>query len=236
MPKFVVAILYGFSVFWAIAAAAKIFPILSNPSLISTIDFSSLIGTAVLVIIVSAVAFFLDIIFSGFYPVLVESALNGKKVSFKLAFLAVKKKLWLILYSGMLAWIIVGVASLLLSGVLIFFNLNEISWVISFAVAFSFIFFFYFLFPTIVYNDDSVKSSFRDAVCESFGHGKIVVLYSLIPFTVSVVKFVVAFFASNNSDILIYWVLVFLTAGIYSIHAVLTQILFERFYLKKKKI
>ena len=176
-PKLIVAILYGFGVLWALLMGAKLLPILSEPSLISTVDISSLIVTAVLVLVISGAAFFIDIIFSGLYPILVGQALSGKKVSFGSAFGIVKKKLWLILYSGVIAWLIVGAASLLLSGVLLFFNLNALSWIISFAVAFGFIFFFYFLFPTIVFKEDSVKSSFRDTVWESFGHGKTVILY-----------------------------------------------------------
>ena len=234
LPKLIVALLYGLGVLWSISLVQKIIPLLSLNSSQVISNANALFGDALLVLALSAVAFFLDILFSGLYPALVEQAVQGG-ISFSKAFAAVRKKLHLILYSGIVAWVVVGVVSLLLSAVLLFFNLSEISWVISFAVAFSFIFFFYFLFPTVVFKDDSVKSSFRDTIKESLKNSRIVFVYSLIPFGVSVVKFVVAFFSADPGALLFYWALVIITAFVYSVHAVLNQVLFSRLYLRAKK-
>ncbi|MCX6803627.1 MAG: hypothetical protein NTY48_03580 [Candidatus Diapherotrites archaeon] len=236
-PKLLVALLYGFGVLKSITLAKQVLPVLSSFYSHSSAvlpDFSGLFSDVLLLLIVSAVAFFLDIIFSGVYPRLVETALEGR-VSFSKAFSLVRKKLKLILFVGILAWLIVGALSAVLSVVLLFFNLNEVSWLFSFAVAFSFIFFFYFLFPTVVFKDDNVKSSFLDTLKESFSNGRMVFLFSLIPFSVSIVKFVVAFFADKPDMLFVYWVLVVITSVVYSVHAIANQVLFERIYLKHKK-
>ena len=235
LPKLIVAILYGFGLLFSMSLAKKILPLLSfSLSSFSGINFSNIFFDAVLLVLISGVAFFLDIIFSGLYPVLVEQATVGK-VSFEVAFSSIKKKLKLILFSGIFAWVIVGIVSAVLSFILLLLKLSAISWVISFGIAFAFIFIFYFLFPTVIFKDDTVNSSFRDTVKESFSNIKIVLLFSLIPFVVSVVKFVVAFYAVDSSSLIFYWVLVFVTAFVYSIHAIINQILFSRLYLHNVK-
>lgn len=232
LPKLIVAILYGFGVLLSVSLAQKVLPLFSSKSVLQGDGFSALASDVLLLLVISIIAFFLDILFSGFYPVIVEQAMHGK-VSLSKAFGVVRKKLFLILYSGVLAWVIVGVVSLIISGVLLFFNLSIISWIVSFAIAFGFIFFFYFLFPTVIFKDDTVNSSFRDTVRESFSSSKTVFVYSLIPFAVSIIKFVVAFFSSDSGAMLFYWILVFLTAFIYSIHAIITQTLFARLFMRK---
>ncbi len=233
LPKVFVAILYGFATLWAANLAQELLSIIQNQNkVLSFAQSQDILSSAALLLLLTLITFFVDLFFSGLYPILVDQAFKGRVSWFK-AFFVLKKKLWLIFSSGVVAWIIVGVFSALASAVLFFLNMNEFSWILSFAIGFIFIFFFYFLFPTVIFKESKLTHSIKDTLFESFANKRIVFLYSLIPFSVSVVKFILAFFSSTIEVLWVFWGLVIITGVIYSFHAVASQLLYERFYLAR---
>lgn len=233
-PKLIVAFLYGICTLWAVSLLQRL-NLLVAGSPAGAVGFSSvLFSDAGLLLVVSAAAFLLDILFSGLYPVLVEQSIYGK-VSFRKAFSSVKKKFWLVFSSGIVAWVAVGAVSLIISGIFWLFGLSYIFWVASCVIGFGFIFFLYFLFPTAVFKDDTVDRSFSDTVKESISNSKLVFVFSLIPFIVSVAKLALAFFSSSEAYLFLFWLLVLLTGVVYSVHVVATQVLYSKIYLHSKK-
>ncbi len=233
VPKLIVALLYGYGLLASVSIIQEMFLIMSSPASGVVIgEASSLLASAVFVLLVTLCTFFFDIVFSGIYPSLVEQAVNGR-IDFKKALVPVKKKIWKIISAGILSAVFVGIASSILSFVLISLHFDEFSWIVSLAVGFAFIFLLYFLFPTVVFGEKGVKDSFKLTLFESFSNKRIVFLYSIIPFSVSVLKFVIAFFISVPGFLVLFWVLVLLTGFIYTLHAVSNQVIYSTIYLRR---
>ncbi len=232
IPKLVIAVLYGYGLIVSVGLIQQMFVLMSDPSKAALVDLSSLLGSAVVLLLLTLGTFFFDIIFSGIYPTLVEQAISGK-INFAKAILPVKKKIGKIIFAGILSAALVGIASGILSFILISLNFDEFSWIVSLAVGFAFIFLLYFLFPTIIFGKKGVKESFKLTLFESFSNKRIVVLYSVIPFSVSVIKFVIAFFISVPGFLILFWILVVVTGFIYTLHAVSNQVIYSNIYLHK---
>jgi len=235
IPKLIVALLYGYELMFSVGLIQKVYLLISSGAgLVGYSNFSPILSDAVLLLLITLATFFLDIIFSGIYPSMVEQAIKGK-ICFSKSIAPVRKKIWKIILAGILSAVFVGVASLIFSLALVSFNFDEFSWVVSLAVGFAFIFLLYFLFPTVVFGDKGVKDSFKLTLKESFSNKRVVFLYSIIPFFVSVVKFVIAFYIAVPGFLLLFWVLVLVTGFIYTLHAVSNQVLYSVIYLNKSK-
>lgn len=227
LPKLFVAVLYGFSTLFAASLAKTFFLVSASPQSFSQSDLQFFFALALGLFVLTIVAFFVDLFISGLYPLLVVQALKGK-VSFIRAMVDEKTKLVSLFISGVLLWILITIVSFIESGIIVFFGFKELGIVVSFAVSFVFIFVFYFLFPQIIFGKSRVKDSFFFSVKESVKNKKAVFIYSLIPFSVSVMKFVSAFFVDSLGTSIVFWGLVLLTGIIYSVHAVSNQILYSK--------
>ena len=186
----------------------------------------------VLLIVLAIVSFFIDLIFSGFYPILVNHALKGK-ISFRKAFSEFKPKLFPLVISGILVCIFSLVITIIEAGIILKFNFSELSLLLSFIVSFALIFFFYFLYPVIVFKNKGIVSNFKENFLVSLSNKKTIFFYSLIPFSVSIIKFAVGLFANDQNMLILFWLLVILTTIVYTLHVVVNQLLFLKTQKKK---
>lgn len=229
LPKLVIAVLYGFGTILAVALSKQLFNFQSFTSeQILAYDFSSMLYWVGILFVLAFFTFFIDLIFSGFYPVMV-SLFEKNKFSAKSALELFKPKFFPILLSGIIIWVLITGASIIEAIAILYFNLSSTGFMVSFAITFAFIFIFYFLYPKIVFERQGVAKSFAQSFSASMENKRMVFLFSLIPFSVSVIKFALAYFLDSSFVFfLVFWLLVVLTGIIYSLHAVVNQLAYER--------
>jgi len=233
LPKLLIAIIYGFSTLLSISLVQQMIVLYATaPEQVALETLQGFFISGVILLALTVVSFFIDLFFSGFYPILVNHALKGK-ISFRKAFSEFKPAIFPLFISGVLLCILITIISLIESVILINLNFSELSLVLSFMVTFALIFFFYFLYPVIVFKRKGIIANFVENFKESFSNKRTVFFYSLIPFSVSIIKLVVAFFSSDPSVLVIFWVLVVLTAIVYTLHVVVNQLLFIKTQKKK---
>jgi hypothetical protein len=95
-------------------------------------------------------------------------------------------------------------------------------------VGFVLIMLFYMLYPVVVLGKKSAAKSVRSTVGLTMKNWKEVFYFSLIPFSVSILKYPIAFFISDPGLFLAFWGLVFLTGAIYTYYMVMNPY----YYLK----
>lgn len=232
LPKLLIALFYGAGTLFASSLVRDLFSFkdFSQQQLLA-FDFSNFFFLSIALIIFSLFSFFLDLLFNGMYPVLVRLALE-KKLSFSKFVYLFKPKIGRILLAGILLGFIVMVFSLIQSIIVIYFNLSDFSFILSLIIIFLFGFIFYFIYPKIVFENNSFLKSFSSTIWASFENKKAVFFLSLIPFLVSIVKFVLAYFSEDFLVLVVFWILVLLTGIIYSVHSVVNQIAYEKILLK----
>ncbi|MFA5125551.1 MAG: hypothetical protein WC462_00930 [archaeon] len=233
LPKLILAFLYGFGILLSTQLLHKMISFTSIlPEEIVLDDLRNFFLLALFLLVLTVFSYFVDLFFSGLYPLLVNQAVKGK-ISFSKAFFELKPKLVKLFISGVIVFLFISIFSFVEALVLFFLNFSDFGTIVSFIVTFIFIFLLYFLFPIISSKKLGVVSSFRKTIFSSFKNKHIVFLFSLIPFSVSIIKFVLAFFADNTGLLVLFWVLVFLTGIVYTIHAVVNQLLYLN--LNKRK-
>ncbi|MFA6064731.1 MAG: hypothetical protein WCW44_06015 [archaeon] len=233
LPKLLIAIIYGISTLISISLVQQMVIIYTTAT--GQVDFSILQDfflSAIFLLILTIVSFFVDLLFSGFYPILVNHALKGR-ISFSKSFAEFKPRIIPLLLSGIVLWLLITIVSVIEAIILLNFNFSELSLAISFIVTFLFIFLFYFLYPIIVFKQKGILANFLDNFQASLSNKKTVFVYSLIPFSVSIIKFAIAFFTSDSAVLIIFWILVVLTAIVYTVHVVVNQLLFIKTQKKK---
>ncbi len=234
VPKLIIAILYGFGTLLAIGLSKQLFSFQSFTSeQILSFDFGYFFSALALLFGLTILAYFVDLFFSGFYPVLVSLA-EKKKLSFKEGFHLFKPKIVPIFISGIILWVIITIVSIIEAAIILYFNLSSTGFILSFIVTFIFIFIFYFLYPKIVFENSKLSSAFADSFFVSLKNKKLVFILSLIPFCVSVIKFVLAYFADSAFYMIIFWILVILTGLVYSVHCVVNQLAYDKILNSKK--
>ena len=234
VPKLLIAILYGVGTIIAVDLVKQLssFQSLSSDQILAN-DFSSFFTLVCLLMVFTILTFFIDIFFSGFYPILVSLA-EKKKLSFKNAFVLFKPKINSVLFSGIIIWVLITLVSLLEASIILYFNLSDFGIVLSFIITFVFVFVFYFLYPKIVFEDSKLNKSFVESIFVSLKNKKLVFVLSLIPFSVSIIKFILAYFSDSLLSMVLFWGLVVLTGLIYSIHAVVNQLAYDKIIDSKK--
>jgi len=226
VPKLFVAFLYGWGMLFSASLLKQMYYLYSAQSQVVLSEINSFFISAFLLFALTIFTFFVDLFFSGIYPPAVLSA-QKEKIDFKNIIFSAKKRILLLFVSGIILWLLITVVSMASSVVIVFFGLNSYSVYLSFGISFAFIFIFYFIFPEVIFGTGRVKGVFTDSVKKSFQNKKKVFVYSLIPFSVSVLKFFVAFSAESFEGMVIFWALVLVTGLVYSIHAVANQILYS---------
>jgi len=233
LPKLLVAIIYGVSTLLSFSLLLQMVQLTYIPSdQIVFGDFQSFFVSALLLLALTVISFFIDLFFSGFYPILINHALKGK-ISFSKCFGEFKPKIIKLLISGILFWLLITVISIIESLVLLNFAFNELSLILSFIITFIILFFFYFFYPVIVLKQKGIWKTFKETFSASLSNKKTVLIYSIIPFSVSIIKFVLAYFSTDSSVLIIFWALVILTGLVYAVHVVVNQLLFLKTQKKK---
>jgi len=233
IPKLLIAILYGVGIILAVDLSKQLFLFQSFTSeQIFNYDFSYFFGSAVLMLLIAILTFFIDLFFLGFYPVLISLA-EKNKFSFKRGFELFKPKMLSILYGGIILWVLFSVFALIIDLILLYFNLSTNSLILSLILIFAFAFLFYFFYPKLVFENVKLDKTFVNSFLISLKNKKLVFVLSLIPFLVSILKFALAYFSDFALSFALFWVLVILTGLIYSVHAVINQKAYEK--LSKSK-
>ncbi|VVB76537.1 Uncharacterised protein [uncultured archaeon] len=227
LPKLLIAVLYGFITLYGVSLARDFFPLASDPANISISAAQGILVSAGILLISAVFVYFLDLFFSGLYPVLTEQAKRGK-VSFRKAFLESKGTIRVLFTAGVIVTVLLMIVSFIESLFSSSFKLDAYSVVLYFVIAFMFIFLFYFLYPVIVFKKKSVLFSFKYSLSGAFSNKRSVFLFSIIPFFASIIKFWLAIFSNSVEMLVIFWILTILTGIIYSIHAVSNQLLYSK--------
>ncbi len=234
LPKILIAFLYGLGALLAVDLSKQLFLFQSLTSdQILNFDFTPFFISLFLLFGLAILTFFIDLFFSGFYPILVSLA-EKNKLSFKEGFKLFKPKLFSVLISGVFLWLLITVISIIEAVVILYFNFSDIGVVLSFIITLIFVFVFYFLYPKIIFEDSKLTKIFIDSVLISLKNKKLVFILSLIPFLVSVIKFILAYFSDSTLYLIIFWLLVLLTGLIYSVHAVVNQLSYIKISNSKK--
>lgn len=236
LPKLLISFFYGVGTLLAASLAKELFFFATLPTEeLVLFDFNSFFGLSLILLSFTLFSFFLDLFFNGLYPIMV-SLLIKNNFSFKKSFELVKPKLLPIFLGGLILTFLLFLVSVIESVILFFINFSELTFVISFLFAFGFGFLFYFIYPKLVFEKEPIFKKFFSSVSSSIKNKELVFLLSLVPFSVSVLKFLLAFFAEDFLFLLVFWGLVLLTGVIYSIHAVMNQISYERLLKQNKEL
>ncbi|HPM86158.1 MAG TPA: hypothetical protein PLI99_03600 [archaeon] len=232
VPKLLIAFFYGVGTLVAVGLVKELFSFSSfSTEQMLSFDFTSFFSIAILLMLFTLFSFFFDLFFNGLYPILVRLALK-KKLSFLDGVNLFKPKIFSVFLTGVFLWVLITLVSILESFLVIYYNLSKEGFVLSFLITFLFAFLFYFLYPKIVFENKEIQESFCSSVFDSFKNKKIVFLLSSIPFIVSVLKLILAYFSNDLVFLIIFWVIVILTGVIYSIHSVVNQIAYEKILAK----
>ncbi len=234
LPKLIIAFLYGLGAFYAVDLSKSLFSLqsLTYEQMVG-FDFNYFFTALILLLGLTIFTFFVDLLFSGFYPIIISLS-EKKKLSFKEALKLFKPKIVRILLIGVILWAIVTVISLIEATIILYFNLSNTGFILSFVITFVFIFVFYFIYPKTIFENLNLSKTFSQSLFNSLSNKKLVFALSLIPFLVSIMKFVLAYFSDSIISILIFWVLVVLTGLIYSVHVVVNQLAYEKLLNNKK--
>jgi len=227
VPKIIIAILYGVMTLISAYLVAEAILIQANPAILQSADYVSYLMIFTLAFLVFSIfIYFLDVFFSGLYPILVKDAKKGK-VSFLSAFSQLKGKYVKLFISGIVIFVLLAITSIIDSVFLIAFGFGVESVLVSFVLAFVLIFLLYFLFPIVAFEQKSVHGTIRETFYSAFRNKSVVLIFSVVPFSITAIKFAIAYFSTSVEMFLVFWILVLLTGIIYSIHAVVNQILYE---------
>jgi len=234
LPKLIIAFLYGLGTFYAVDLSKSLFSLqsLTYEQMVG-FDFNYFFTALFLLLGLTIFTFFVDLLFSGFYPIIISLS-EKKKLSLKEALKLFKPKIIRILYIGLILWAIVTIISLIEATIILYFNLSSAGFILSFIITFIFIFAFYFIYPKTVFENLKLTKTFSQSLFNSLSNKKLVFVLSLIPFLVSIIKFIFAYFSDSILFLSIFWVLVVLTGLIYSVHAVVNQLAYERISASKK--
>ena len=227
LPKLLIAVFYGFITLYGIGVARDFFLFASDPSNLSILAAQSIFISAGILLISTVFVYFLDLFFSGLYPVLTEQARKGK-ISFRKAFLESKGTIRVLFTAGVIVTILLMIVSFIESLFASSFRLDAYSVLLYFVIAFIFIFLFYFLYPVIVFGKKGVLGSIRHSLFSAFSNKRSVFLFSIIPFLASIIKFWLAIFSNTLEMLIIFWILTILVGIIYSVHAVSNQLLYSK--------
>lgn len=234
VPKLLIAFLYGITTLYVVGLSKELLSLQSlTTEQLLNIDFNYFFIAFCILLVLTVLTFFIDIIFMGFYPILISLAQKGK-LSFKEAFKLFKPKLFSVLFTGLILWILVVVISIIEASVILYFNLSSIGFVLSFFVAFILIFVFYFVYPKVVFEGLKVKKTFFESFSVSLKNKKLVFVLSLIPFFVSILKFILAYFPESLLFLVLFWILVILTGLTYSVHITVNQLAYSKISNSKK--
>jgi hypothetical protein len=234
LPKLLIAFLYGIGTFYAVDLSKSLFSLQSlTYEQMAGFDFNYFFTLLMLLLGLTIFTFFIDLLFSGLYPILI-SLLEKKKLSFKEAFKLFKPKIIKILFIGLILWAIVSIVSLIEASIILYFNLSGAGIILSFIITFVFIFVFYFIYPKAVFENLKLTKTFSDSFFNSVNNKKLVFILSLLPFLVSTLKFIFAYFSDSILYLILFWALVALTGLIYSVHATVNQLAYEKISASKK--
>ncbi|MAG22312.1 MAG: hypothetical protein CL943_03340 [Candidatus Diapherotrites archaeon] len=226
LPKIIVAFLYGFGMLAiAFLSLNTILPFVGgevDPAMASalSVQLPIVLGLLVYTILVLAI----DVLVNAMYPVMVRDFKQGSRISFRSALSFASKKFLVIFPAILVADLAVSIPFALLSTILILTG-NTFGLAISFAlfliVSFVLIVLFYVVYPVSVLKEKNFVSALLGSLKIGSKNMKQLSIPSLIPFSLSLINFGLAFLAENPAFLIAFLMLRFLIALVATYHMVL---------------
>ncbi|MFH1256830.1 MAG: hypothetical protein V1494_06080 [Candidatus Diapherotrites archaeon] len=209
LPKLFVAAIYGFLMLWSAAIALGLFNAVAQGQGAS-IALASLLPETALFFLSIFAAFIIDVFVSAMYPSLAKNFEAKEKVSLSMALGFSLKKSAVVLPAAFFA-LIVSIALIAIPSVFFGFLLAtasmELVWLsipVELAIIFATDFIFFYLFAEAVLG----KGNFLGAVGKAFGlsgkNKKLTAIAALIPFSVSLMNYALAFLAETPAFLFLF--------------------------------
>ncbi|MDD5162935.1 MAG: hypothetical protein PHD95_01880 [Candidatus ainarchaeum sp.] len=235
LPKIIVAFLFGA----ALLLTAQLFlkgpltqALSPNYNFCSELDCVTFIAETLLLLVFISIIIIIDIFTNAMYPAMVRDFFNKKKISFRSAFGSLKGKKIKIFLSIILIELLLWLPFVLLAEVLIFTN-NKL-FLYLFIVVFLVIYLalatiFYFAYPVLVIGENFFLKMFSEAFRMSHGKGSKIIVFSFLPFFISILSFLLAFLARDPGFLLLFILVRFLMALLQTYHMVLNPSIFLKY-------
>jgi hypothetical protein len=187
---------------------------------------------ALFLLILVFIVFFVDVFVNAMYPCIVRDFLEKKRVSLLQAMLSVKGKFFWVFLSIVIPETLLALPLALISVVLFFTN-NFFALVL-FAVGFLIFYLvlaaaFYFVYPLLVLKEVFFFRALSESVKLSRRKISKILLVSLLPFSISILTFALAFLVKEPSFLLLFVLLRFLMALMQTYHMVLNPTIFLKY-------
>ena len=224
IPKIVVAFLYGFGMLATAFISLESLPIILSPESFAPEQAFNLLSLSLMLFVYSIFLFAIDVLVNSMYPVLVKDFKQRNPISLPKALRFALSKFWIVFPAVIVVDFAVAIPfALLLSLVALSGNIVAFFVVAALFLAASFlvIVLFYVVYPVSVLSEKNFVSALLKATSLGAGNLKHLSMPSLIPFTLSVINFALAFLAANPAFLVAFIVLRFLIALVYTYHMVL---------------
>lgn len=226
LPKLIIAALYGAGMlFIASLSIETIVPLLSQE--MNTVIARKLVSQLPLLVLFffyTIAVFALDVLVNAMYPVMVKDFKGGKAISLKTALKSAAKK-FKVIFPAMLVMLGIDLAITIpfsLASAAFILSRNTLGLIIAFiiflAVSFAMIVLFYVVYPISVLKENNFVSAVVGSIRMGKRNAKQLSIPSLIPFTLSVVSFALAF---DPAFLIAFIALRFLMALVATYHMVL---------------
>ena len=232
LPKIIIAILYGISIYIEVGVFLEVLAIASSPSPILYIAIlNELLIIMLALLIYNLFVYVADIFANSLYPTLVEQLEHGK-ISLTESVIQSKKHFGTMFVSATIPLILLFVLTLPFSFIAAAYKDSSmiINFFLIFVVGYIFIMLFYFLYPVVMLGKKPSLASLSETITLSLKHKKKVFFLSIVPFFVTILKTISAFLAQDTAFLPLFVLLVLLTGIVYTYHMVMNPYL----YLKVK--
>lgn len=232
LPKLIIAIFYGILIIFQAQLLVNFTTIFSNELTIETLPLvSELLFFSIILLFFSFLVYILDTLITSTYPALVKQF--PKKISFKKAILESKNTyLKAIISAIFLLFITTTITFLITTALVLIMSINPNTQLfISLLISFLIIFLFYLLFPVLMIEKKGVIYSIKKAIKISLENKKNIFALSLMPLSITIAKLILAIFITHPLALILFILLVILTAALHTYSTVATQTTY--FSLKK---
>ncbi|MDD5148437.1 MAG: hypothetical protein PHH08_03145 [Candidatus ainarchaeum sp.] len=228
-PKIIVAFLYG--IIMLVMAQFTLFFLaefssgaLSDPVAIIVFDLALMLG--------AFIVFFIDVFTNAMYPEIIRDFFDKKPISFGSAALSIKDKIIKIFLSIIfIEFLLTAPFSLILAGLLLTNNrvLVYLFIILFLVVYLALAAIFYFAYPVLVLGENFFLKFFSESFRLSSKKMPKILVFSFVPFFISIISFVLAFLARDPAFLLLFIVMRFLMALLQTYHMVLNPSIFLKY-------
>jgi hypothetical protein len=234
LPKLAIALLYGIAMVWVALLLESIAPLLDAEITVESAQAISLqLPIAILLLFFLVFLLAVDILVNAMYPVMVRQHKIGKQVSFRSAIAFAGKKFFVVFPAVLAIELSIALPFAVLSS-LLFLAGNIVALVFFFilflAAAFAINLFFYVVYPVSVLKETDFLSALAGSGMVGKANARGFLLPALIPFSISLLNFALAFFVEEAAFLVAFVALRFLMALVSTYHLVLSPKIYLAIY------